>query len=120
MDYYPLDIYNTKSYWGEIDEALKSAMLRNVNIKLLISHWNSTDRYMFNGLKSLASFNDFCNLTSVNDKYPKWCNGSIEIRIIKFSDPVSFVPYPFTRVNHAKYLINDDTVYISTNNWSKG
>jgi phospholipase D3/4 len=111
FDYYPMLIYGTKyEYWGEIDVVLRDAMLRNVEVNLLISKWNYTSNALWPGLKSLLDFN-ICQVT-------RRCSGKINIKIIEFPDP-SYIPYPFTRVNHCKYLVTDTSTFISTSNWSK-
>lgn len=88
---------------------------RNVNIKLLVSYWNHTDVGQFILLNNLYTFRNFCNLAS--HKKP-FCNATMELKIMHIPDPVDFVAYPFTRVNHAKYMVSETEAWISTSNWS--
>lgn len=112
FDYYPLFVYgNSPSYWGEIDVMIRDAIIRGVTVNMLISKWNYTQPYLWPGLDSLKSFgSSICQ--SLN------CQGSINIKIITIPDP-SYQPYPFTRVNHCKFFVTNNTAFISTSNWSK-
>jgi phospholipase D3/4 len=123
MEYLPLFQYgNPKVYWHEIETEIRSAIIRNVTVKMLISDWNHTSPTQNTILQSLEIFGrDFCQHTVVtNDgvKIMPWCTGFIHIKMMKIPDPV-YEPYPFTRVNHAKFVVSDNQAYISTNNWSK-
>lgn len=40
------------------------------------------------------------------------------ITVRYFILPQHSPPIPFTRVNHAKYMVTDNAVYIGTSNWS--
>lgn len=112
MDYYPLFIYGkAPEYWGEIDVAIREAVVRGVAVNMLLSKWNTTSDYLWPGLDSLKSFGaKICPSLK--------CKGSINIKIIKIPDP-TYKPYPFTRVNHCKFLVTNETAFISTSNWSK-
>ena len=80
----------------------------------MMSYWNHTDIGQFITLHSLYTFKDFCKLTARK----RICNGTMEIRIFHVPDPMEYQPYEYTRVNHAKYVSSESTVYISTSNWS--
>ncbi|OTF82170.1 phospholipase D3-like protein [Euroglyphus maynei] len=110
MDYYPLFLYEKKShYWPIIDDALRRAVWeRNVQIRLLASHWNDTRSYMPSFLKSLQALNGKNIL-----------KGSIETKLFTFPMcPFIKNPIPYSEVNHNKYMITDKVVYIGTSNWS--
>lgn len=113
MDYLPLSVYSDqKYYWGEIENALRNASLRNVVVNMLVSKWNYTGDHVYPGLSSLEAFGKFC-------QFAKWCTGSINVRMMKIPDTVGYGPFDYTRVNHAKYVVTEELVYISTSNWSR-
>jgi phospholipase D3/4 len=90
-----------------------------VTVNVLISDWNHTHPAQKTVLKSLESFGrDFCE-HSVRPKANPWCTGYLRVKMMKFPDPTSYKPFPFTRVNHAKFVVTDKQVYISTSNWSR-
>ncbi|XP_023021038.2 5'-3' exonuclease PLD3 isoform X1 [Leptinotarsa decemlineata] len=108
MDYFPLMIYTPKiKFWPVIDDALKTAAIENrVKVKLLISWWNHSRPSEDNFLKSLAM---------VNKAYP---GVSIEVRRFIVPADKEQQKIPFARVNHNKYMVTDNTVFIGTSNWS--
>jgi phospholipase D3/4 len=67
---------------------------------MLVSHWNHTNRRMVNYLRS---FNALEN---------------IEVRWFVVPELVELEPVPYTRVNHAKFMVADDEACVTTNNWS--
>jgi phospholipase D3/4 len=121
MDFYPFELYGEKKvYWDEINKEIKEAMLRGVEVNLLISKWNNTHVEMLYALQSLQDFSKICEKGD-------WCSGSIHVKLMVFPgtffisnglDVVGYPSTPFTRVNHAKYLISDKRLFISTSNWS--
>jgi phospholipase D3/4 len=118
MDYVPFEIYGSSSsysYWGELDEAMKSAVARGVDVNLLVSKWNSTKSQMYIGLENLQNFGRFC----LPSGYYQWCKGNLTVKLMELPNPTGYDAYPFTRVNHAKYVVTDQASYISTSNWSK-
>ncbi|KAL0246936.1 hypothetical protein GEMRC1_008142 [Eukaryota sp. GEM-RC1] len=105
MDYAPLDVYNKEGmkYWGEIDEALRIAAVdRKVKVKLLVAKWKHTKSNLIPFLKSL-------------DLIP-----NIEVLFFKVPELSDGRVYPYTRVNHAKFMVSEKSGFISTSNWSKG
>eukprot|EP00033_Pygsuia_biforma_P001167 GCRY01001328.1.p1 GENE.GCRY01001328.1~~GCRY01001328.1.p1 ORF type:complete len:465 (+),score=29.97 GCRY01001328.1:119-1513(+) len=101
MDYYPGFMYDDPPiYWGIIDNALRAAaMSETVEVRMLISHWNHSNADMFQWLRSLDAANN------------------ISVRIFEVPDNVT-PSVPFTRVNHAKYMVTDAHAFIGTSNWS--
>jgi phospholipase D3/4 len=120
MDYLPLDIYSTeKAYWSEIETGLKEAMIRNVTVRMLISRWSHSPAVQAPVLQALNQMGELCkNAYFGNNKNVTWCTGKIEIRQFEIPDPKGYDPVPFSRVNHAKYMVSESQAYISTSNWS--
>lgn len=107
MDYAPRTLYYKEKnlVWPNIDLAFKRAAFeRGVHVRLLMSRWNHTWEEFYSYLYSLQDFN--ASLSS----------GSIEVRL--FEVPDYNVSIPFARVNHNKYMVTDNTGYITTSNWS--
>ncbi|AST09226.1 nicking-Joining Enzyme [Murmansk poxvirus] len=105
MNFMPIMYTNTKQimFWPYIDEELRRAAIdRNISIKLLVSCWQRSSYIMRNFLTSLAI------LKSKN----------IDIRVKLFIVPDNDPPIPYSRVNHAKYMVTDKTAYIGTSNWT--
>ncbi|KAG2382368.1 hypothetical protein C9374_005570 [Naegleria lovaniensis] len=115
MDFQPFMLYGSSpEYWGEIEDALKSAVIRNVHVKLLISKWDHTKPMQVTVLQSLLAFGaQICKVGGVK------CSGSISAKLFQVPDQPNAPKYPFTRVNHAKYMVTEQQAYISTSNWSK-
>ncbi|KAH3743102.1 phospholipase D3 [Pelomyxa schiedti] len=102
MDYQPASLYQTTNYyWPEIDDALRAASYRGVQVNLLVSLWNSTNSAMYQYVSSLDALN---NITARWFIVPDMTGIDEQI--------------PYTRVNHSKFLVTDNTVYISNNNWT--
>ncbi|AAB96411.1 phospholipase-D-like [Vaccinia virus] len=90
-------------FWPYIeDELRRSAIDRQVSVKLLISCWQRSSFIMRNFLRSIAM------LKSKN------INIEVKLFIVPDADP----PIPYSRVNHAKYMVTDKTAYIGTSNWT--
>lgn len=101
MDYFPFTLYTSNNYyWGVIDDALRDANYRGVNVRLLIGKWAHT--------RSVAKY----YLRSLNALQ------NIEVRWFSVPDLKGLQEIPYTRVNHAKFMTTKDTAYISTSNWS--
>uniref|UniRef100_A0A1B6C9A8 PLD phosphodiesterase domain-containing protein n=1 Tax=Clastoptera arizonana TaxID=38151 RepID=A0A1B6C9A8_9HEMI len=108
MDYFPTTLYTPKPiYWGDIDDALKTAAIdKHVEVRLLISWWNHshTNQKLF--LKSLAD---------ISGTFP---NVNITVKLFVVPSTSEQSKIPFARVNHNKYMVTDNTAYIGTSNWS--
>lgn len=100
MDYKPATAYLKHNvYWDTLDAALRAAAFEGKHVRLLIGHWNHTSPSVVPYLMSLNSLDN------------------IEVRWFVVPDLVGRPQPPFSRVNHAKFLVTDKTAYISTNNW---
>ncbi len=120
MDYLPLDAYGEpRTYWGEIEDALKSAVTRNVTIRMLVSKWTSTSDLQVPVVASMNTWGSFCQYSNTkNHTSNPWCTGSLTVKLFEIPDAKGYERIPYTRVNHAKYMVSDTTVYLSTSNWS--
>jgi phospholipase D3/4 len=91
---------NDNIYYDKIDNALRSAALKGVKIKMILPDWAIRE-------SSVKFIKDL----SVTE--------NIEIKIItipQYSE--GFIPY--ARVDHSKYFISDNNIsWISTSNWEK-
>jgi phospholipase D3/4 len=111
MSYAPLIVvYSKKSkdiFWPDIDNALRdAAVVRKVNIRLLISLWNHTSSDLIGFLSSLKELS----------KIPR-----VKLEVKLFVVPIyteEQLEIPFGRVNHNKYMVTDKCAYIGTSNWS--
>ncbi|XP_048580894.1 5'-3' exonuclease PLD3 [Nematostella vectensis] len=110
MDYFPTTLYTkTKKYWSVIDDALRQAAFdRKVNVRLLAGLWNHTRPDARNFLRSLAAINGTDH-------------GKVSVQTRFFHVP-TYTPaqgkIPFSRVNHDKFMVTDNTVYVGTSNWA--
>lgn len=103
LDYAPLSYgpERTRPYYGVIDNAVRAAAARGVNVKLMVSHWN-TEKPAIAYLKSLALV------------------PNVEIRIVTLPRASSgFIP--FARVMHSKTMsIDGKLAWVGTSNWAGG
>lgn len=102
MDYFPASFYMTPNiFWPVVDNALRDAAFRGVHVRMLVSLWNHTSPAIKQYLVALNALD------------------GIEIRwfvVPELLPPLT--PVPYTRVNHAKFMVTEKTVYVSTSNWS--
>lgn len=108
MDYFPTSLYTKKeSYWPLIDDALRRVLVvKHLQVRILASYWNHTRPTMFSFLRSLNALN--------SDLF------DIEVKMFvvpSFTEAQARIP--FARVNHNKYMVTDQAVYIGTSNWSE-
>ncbi|EAL66149.1 phospholipase D3 [Dictyostelium discoideum AX4] len=103
MDYIPASLYNSpNTFWPVMDNALRAAAYnRGVQVRMLISHWNHTNYAIPQWLHSLDQVNN------------------IDVRWFVVPDFPNEPQVPFTRVNHAKYMVTDEQSYVGTSNWSE-
>lgn len=100
LDYYPT-YRDKKTYYHPIDTALRTAAVRGVKVKLMVSHWNQDKPYV-DYLKSLTFVP---NLEVKIATIPEAKEGKI----------------PFARVIHSKTMtIDGKTAWIGTSNWTGG
>ncbi|KAN0023271.1 hypothetical protein ACTFIU_011438 [Dictyostelium citrinum] len=103
MDYTPTTLYNDpNTYWPLIDNALRAAAFnRNVQVRMLISHWNYTSPIIPQWLHSLNQVDN------------------IQVRWFVVPDFSTNPQIPYTRVNHAKFMVTEKQSYVGTSNWSQ-
>jgi len=106
MDYVPAIMYvKPKQYWDKIDRALRAAVYdRGITVHLMASKWGSTRQQEIIFLKSLNTFGKMPGI-----------NGSLSVKM--FEMPAN-PDIPYTRVSHAKYMVTDQAIFVSTSNWS--
>lgn len=99
MDYEPLIVFEpTKKYFPDLDDAFReAATVHGVKVNFLVSKWPHTNKHQ-------RQFLDSLNMIE-----------GIEVRFMFF--PQADPEIPFTRVNHAKFLVTDNSSLITTSNW---
>lgn len=99
LKYEPLD--HSKHFYPVIDDALRAAAARGVEIELMVSDWNA-DMPGLRWLQSLAVL------------------PHVQVRMVTIPLPqAGFVP--FSRVVHSKYMIVDgQALWVGTSNWQGG
>ncbi|XP_029503459.2 uncharacterized protein pld7 isoform X1 [Oncorhynchus nerka] len=109
MDYLPLSQFTEPlRFWPAIDSAIRAAACtRGVEVNLLVSCWSHSPGSMFLFLQSLTVLN----------RPPLGCN--INVKVFEVPSTAEQKKIPFSRVNHAKYMVTDRVVYIGTSNWSE-
>lgn len=103
MDYAPLSFGpdRTRPYYAVIDNALRSAAARGVQIELMVANWN-TKKPDIAWLKSLAVV------------------PNVQVRIVTIP-PASSGFIPFARVIHSKIMTIDGGIaWVGTSNWTGG
>ncbi|XP_053275133.1 inactive phospholipase D5 [Pleuronectes platessa] len=90
-------------YWSPIDEVIREAVvLRGVRVRLLISFWKKTHPLTFNFVTSLKSLCMHLH------------NCSLEVRFFSHREQKEDFQYG---LNHNKYMVTDNAVYIGNHNW---
>ncbi|CAI1130603.1 phospholipase D-like domain-containing protein [Serratia quinivorans] len=103
MDYAPLSYgpEHSRPYYAVIDNALRSAAARGVQVELMVANWN-TKKPDIAWLKSLAVV------------------PNVQVKIVTIP-PASSGFIPFARVIHSKIMtIDGETAWIGTSNWTGG
>ncbi|RTF31178.1 phospholipase, partial [Serratia marcescens] len=103
MDYAPLSFGPERSrpFYAVIDNALRSAAARGVQIELMVANWN-TKKPDIAWLKSLALV------------------PNVQIKVVTIP-PASSGFIPFARVIHSKLMtIDDEIAWVGTSNWTGG
>lgn len=103
MDYAPLSYgpQRSRPFYPVIDNALRSAAARGVQIELMVADWN-TNRPDIDWLKSLALI------------------PGVQIKVVTIP-PASGGFIPYARVIHSKIMILDDRLaWVGTSNWRGG
>ncbi|KAK6299364.1 hypothetical protein J4Q44_G00308740 [Coregonus suidteri] len=109
MDYLPMSQFTEPlRFWPAIDSAIRAAACTSgVEVNLLVSCWSHSPGSMFVFLQSLTVLN----------RPPLGCN--INVKVFEVPSTAEQKKIPFSRVNHAKYMVTDRVVYIGTSNWSE-
>uniref|UniRef100_A0A3Q3H029 Phospholipase D family member 5 n=1 Tax=Kryptolebias marmoratus TaxID=37003 RepID=A0A3Q3H029_KRYMA len=90
-------------YWSYIDEVIREAVvLRGVRVRLLISFWKKTDPLTFNFVASLKSL---CL---------QLLNCSLEVKFFSHKEQKGDFQLG---LNHNKYMVTDNAVYIGNHDW---
>lgn len=103
MDYAPLSFGpdRTRPYYAVIDNALRSAAARGVQIELMVANWN-TKKPDIAWLKSLALV------------------PNVQVKVVTIP-PASSGFIPFARVIHSKIMtIDGEIAWVGTSNWTGG
>ncbi|XP_078593857.1 5'-3' exonuclease PLD3-like isoform X1 [Branchiostoma floridae x Branchiostoma japonicum] len=112
MDYAPTTLYRRDAniYWPVIDDELRRAAFdRGVEVRLMASKWNHTSPESYRYLWSLQDLNFTGRYLHIN----------VSVKLFEVPDyPGVEKQFPFTRVNHNKYMVTDQVAYIGTSNWS--
>ncbi|KAL0236716.1 hypothetical protein PCE1_000114 [Barthelona sp. PCE] len=100
MDYFPgFQFLSGQPYWAVLDDALRRAAYRGVNVSLLFSCWPHHTR---------------------DDQWPHYLSlndvDGIAVRI--YTVPQLVDQPAFSRVQHTKYLVSDGDSMVHTSNWS--
>jgi phosphatidylserine/phosphatidylglycerophosphate/cardiolipin synthase-like enzyme len=87
-------------YYPAIENALRNAAIRGVQVKLIVSDWNKQKP----GVDFLKSMQVLPNIEVKFSTIPQYGGGFV----------------PFARVEHCKYMVVDDSLtWIGTSNWAK-
>lgn len=87
-------------YFEELDNALRRAAIRGVDVRLLVSDW-CQKKYEMPFLKSLSVIP---NINVKLSTIPEWSGGYI----------------PFSRVEHCKFMVVDNSItWVGSSNWKK-
>jgi phospholipase D3/4 len=81
--------------------ALRADAFRGVQVHLLFAMWNYTSH---DALPAIESLSVVTNITV------RW--------FVVPPIPPPSVTVPYTRVNHAKFMVTDEHAYVGTSNWS--
>ncbi|KAH9509354.1 5'-3' exonuclease pld3 [Bulinus truncatus] len=110
MEYMPVVLFTPpQTFWAVIDDALRSAAFdRKVEVFLMASHWEHTEKDMYAFLRSLRDVNG-----------TKAGSVKIEVKLFTVKPNTPFQEHiPYARVNHNKYMVTDQHAYIGTSNWA--
>ena len=125
MDFLPASSYtgghgSGPLYWPELVNAvLAVAYSKPVRVRVLVSRWAHTSKMMGPAMKQLAD-----GLAACTTAYPT-CAGSLEVRQFELpgwqstTGPNATFP-PYSRVNHAKFIVSDQRANVGTSNWEWG
>jgi len=116
MDFAPASMYRLPFdpvYWPMLNDALLAKVRQGVRVRLLISRWAHTDPSQWSYLEALLRLAHSCSAPT--------CVGRLEVRAFEIpgwrqTEGAQAEFPPFTRVNHAKYIVTDQRFNIGTSN----
>eukprot|EP01047_Picozoa_sp_COSAG01_P022072 COSAG01_NODE_1300_length_10830_cov_25.036716_8_plen_136_part_00 len=95
-------------------------------MRVLVSRWAHTNARIHGSLLALAAAaNALCDGSTGNSWGPTCSAGSLEVRVFEVpgfnatEGPNAHFP-PYSRVNHAKYIVSDSRANIGTSNMAWG
>lgn len=97
----------TKEYWHEFKSAITNAAKRGVKVSIMMADWE------FKEPKKDGSDSQNWYLQGLLNPKNQWSK-NIEIKISSYPQAVPCVPY--SQVDHGKYMVVDDSLWISTAN----
>lgn len=135
LDLSVMDVLPANSYmgneigfvvWNSLFDAIHTAVVTNgVRVRFLASSWQHTGARQVPFLKALAQTVAVCHINDADAPDEPTCQGSLEIKEFRVPGWNSTVGpaarfMPFSRVNHAKYLVSEQRANIGTSNWQWG
>jgi len=112
MDFMPIAVYGAPgAWWPVLNDALLAKLSQGLEVRLLISRWAHTAKEMEGALQNLNAM-------------AQSMGGSFQLRYFEvpgWNETGKHARYPpFSRVNHAKYIVTDNRFNIGTSNmeWS--
>jgi phospholipase D3/4 len=129
MDLIPSNLYGPPAqalWWGAlVNPLLVAATSKGVTVRLLVSKWAHTNGSILPYLLALQAMGNACSEGTRSSSYAPKCTGSLSIKVMtlpgwdKTVGPDATYP-PFSRVNHAKYIITDKRFNVGTSNMAWG
>jgi len=129
MDILPANMYSKQIgfvVWDALFKAIRTAVVTNgVRVRFLASSWQHTSLRQIPFLKALAQTVAVCHINDVGNTDEPTCSGSLEIKEFRIpgwnsTDGQNAQFMPYSRVNHAKYLVTEKRANIGTSNWQWG
>jgi phospholipase D3/4 len=130
MDFIPSSLYTPPAaplWWGALANALlTAATAKGVQVRLLVSKWAHTNARIAPFLAALKAMGAAAHADA--GSYAPQCKGSLAVKLFVMpgwnetrSDPPVNGKYPpYSRVNHAKYIVTDQRVNVGTSNMAWG
>jgi len=120
MDFLPASQFKPPEdvmWWPALSNALATAAnTKGVRVRMLISLWNQTSERMLPYLQGLQTQAGACQAMPSDPAEYDPCPGSLDIRYFAVSGWNESQYMPYSRVNHAKYIVTDNRVNIGTSN----
>uniref|UniRef100_A0A914S7J2 PLD-like domain-containing protein n=1 Tax=Parascaris equorum TaxID=6256 RepID=A0A914S7J2_PAREQ len=111
MDYFPMFVYSKpRRYWPVIDDAIRKAVLRGVEVKMLVAalHYPALGLRFLSSLESLSGINTNGSIEAV-----QLLSMFVKPRIFKVPTPAAMQTVMVReRRTHNKFVVTDDTIII--------